>query len=278
MGIPVVAGRDFGGADVPGGARAVILNQTLARRLGLEGRAVGARIWSTNSAFWYGAERPVDLVVVGVVGDIRDDGVREAVKPEAYFPLAQAPAEPWEWIERTVLLVARTRGAPAAALPALQRAVGQVDPRLPLYDVRTMAGRLADAGAVDRFYTGLLACLGGTALLLAAVGTNGVVAHLVVRQTTEIGVRMALGATAGAVLRLMLLRHARPVALGLILGGAASLVAARALAGRLYGVPPTDPVALLGAASLLAGVAAVACWLPARRAARVEPTVALRAE
>jgi predicted permease len=278
MGIPVIAGRDFGRTDAPGAPRAVIVNQTLARRLGLAGRTEGARIWSTNGAFWYGAERPVDLVVVGVVGDIRDDGLREEVKPEAYFPLAQAPAEPWDWIERTMLLVTRTRGAPTAALPALQQAVRSVDPRLPLYDVRTMAGRLADAGAVDRFYTGLLACLGAAALLLAAVGIYGVVAHLVGNQTTEIGVRMALGATTGSVLRLMLLRHARPVALGLAVGGAASLVAARALAGRLYGVPPTDPVTLLGAASLLAAVAAVACWLPARRATRVEPTEALRAE
>jgi ABC-type antimicrobial peptide transport system permease subunit len=171
-----------------------------------------------------------------------------------------------------------TSGPPAAAAPALQRAVLSVDPALPLYDVRTMAGRLADAGAVDRFYTGLLAALGALALLLAAVGIYGVVAHLVGLQEAEVGVRMALGATGPGVLRLMLVRHLRPVAAGLVLGGAAALLAGRALAARLYGVPPTDPVSLLGAAALLAAVAAVACWLPARHATRVSPTVALRGE
>jgi predicted permease len=278
MGIPLVRGRDFGAGDRAGAPRAVIVNRTLARQLALGDRPEGTRIWSTNSAFWFGGERPVDLLVVGVVGDIRDDGVRESVRPEAYFPIAQAPDEPWWWIERTMLLVARTTGAPAAQAPALQRAVLSVDPRLPLYDVRTMAGRLADAGAVDRFYTGLLAALGAVALLLAAVGIYGVVAHLVGLQVAEVGLRMAIGATAADVLRLMLLRHLRPAAVGLALGTGAALVAARTLESRLYGVPPTDPLTFLAAATILGAVGAAACWLPARRAARVDPTVALRAD
>jgi ABC-type antimicrobial peptide transport system permease subunit len=124
----------------------------------------------------------------------------------------------------------------------------------------------------------VLVCLGAAALLLAAIGIYGVVAHLAGRQATEVGLRMALGATAGGVLRLMLWRYLRPVATGLAVGLLASLLAARALATRLYGVPATDPAALAGAALLLASVAGVACWLPARRALRVDPTVALRAE
>jgi predicted lysophospholipase L1 biosynthesis ABC-type transport system permease subunit len=129
--------------------------------------------------------------------------------------------------------------------------VASVAPRLPLYDVRTMAGRLADAGAADRFTTGLLACLGAAALLLAAVGIYGVVAHFVARDAAEVGVRMALGARRADVLRLLLARHLRPVVAGVAAGGAGALLAARALAARLYGVPPTDPVTLAGAAALL---------------------------
>ncbi|CAA9301682.1 MAG: Acidobacterial duplicated orphan permease (function unknown) [uncultured Gemmatimonadaceae bacterium] len=278
MGIPVRWGRDFTAADRAGAPRAVVVNEALARALSLGARPQGARLWSTNGAFWFGADRPADLVVVGVVGDIRDDGLREAVRPEAYFPLAQAPEEPWSWIERSMLVVARTGGPPALAAPALQRAVRAVDPSLPMYDVRTMDARLADATAVDRFYTGLLAALGGAALLLAAVGIYGVVAHLTRLQVREMGVRLALGATGAGVVRLMLARHLRPVAAGLALGTAGALLAARALEARLYGVPPTDPATLAGAAALLTVVAAVACWLPARRAARVDPTVALRAD
>jgi hypothetical protein len=281
MGIPLVAGRDFSAADGPRAPRRVVVNATLARALGLgggaQGATVGARIWANNRAFWYGAARPVDLEVVGVVGDIRDDGARGAVRPEAYFVVGQAPPDPWGWLENRMLLVARTRGDPAAHLPALRRAVASVDARLPLYDVRTMAGRLADAGAADRFTTGLLACLGAAALLLAAVGStaSSPTSWRATPRRSACGWHSAPGA--GTVLRLLLARHLRPVVAGVAAGGAGALLAARALAARLYGVPPTDPVTLAGAAALLFGVAALACWLPARRAAGVEPTAALRA-
>jgi predicted permease len=279
IGIPLLAGRDLRAEDDVRAARVVVVNATLARQLGGAASAVGRRIVSDNGAFADSAGAPLPLEVVGVVGDVRDGGPRAEPGPEFYVPLAQVPEEPFEyWIGRELVLVARTPGEPSALAPALRRAVAAVDARVPLYDVQTTAARLGSAVAVERFSLQLLSLLGAAGLALAALGIHGVVAYAVGRRARELGIRLALGATARGAVALLVRQGMRPVAAGLVLGLAASVVAARAASSLLFGVEPLDPLSLAGAVAVMGGVAALACWNPARRAARVDPVVALRQE
>jgi ABC-type antimicrobial peptide transport system permease subunit len=153
-----------------------------------------------------------------------------------------------------------------------------VDGRVPLYDVQTTAERLSGALAVERIGRRLLALLGALGLALAALGIHGVVAYTVAQRTREVGIRVALGASASNAVSVVLRQGLRPVAAGLVVGGVASLAAARAARGLLFGVSPFDPVSLAAAAALLGAAAAVACWAPARRVAQVDPALSLRAE
>ena len=279
MGIPVLAGRDLRDGDDARAVPVIVVNATLARRLGGETSVVGRRIRSDNGAFADGAGRPRELEIVGVVGDVRDGGPRREAGPEFFAPLEQVSEEPWNyWIGRELVLVARTPGVAAAAAPALRRAVASVDPRVPLYDVQSTGERLGGALAVERFSTRLLALLGAFGLALAALGIHGVVAYAASQRTREVGIRMALGAPAAHAMRLVVRQGMRPVVAGLVVGVAAAVVAARAAAGLLFGISPLDPITLLGAMALLASVGALACYGPARRIARVDPASSLRNE
>jgi predicted permease len=282
MGIPLLAGRDLGPADGAGAPPVVVVNAALARRLAAGaplGTVVGGRVRSDNGAFADPAGRPRELEVVGVAGDVLDGGLRGAPAPEFYAPLGQVSEEPWNyWIGRELVLVARTPGDPAAAAPALRRAVASVDARVPLHDVRSTSERLAGALAVERFSRRLLALLGALGLGLSALGIHGVVAYAAGQRAREVGVRLALGATPARAARLVVRQGLRPVLAGLAVGAVVALAGARAAAGLLFGVSPFDPVALAGAAGLLAAVAAAACYGPARRVARVDPASSLRAE
>ena len=281
IGVPLLAGRDLRDADDAAGARVVVVNATLARRLGATspGMVLGRRVQSDNGAFADSAGRPRLLEIVGVVGDVRDGGPREDVGPEFYAPMAQVPAEPWNyWIDREMVLVARTRGDAAGAAAALRRAVAAVDARVPLYDVQTTAARLAGAVAVERFSTQLLTALGALGLVLAAVGIHGVVAYLAAQRGREVGIRLALGSTPGAAAALVLRQCLRPVGLGLVAGVVGGIGVGRAMTGVLFGVSPSDPASLLGAVALLGTAGAVAAWGPARRTARIDPASAMRAE
>jgi predicted permease len=284
MGIPLLAGRDLATSDGARAAPVAVVNATLARRLGggaSPAAVVGRRFRSDNGAFADSAGRPREIEIVGVVGDVLDGGARGAAAPEFYAPLAQTPEEPFNyWIGRELVLVARgPRGTPPAALaPLLRRAATSVDARVPLYDVRTARERLGGAVAVERFSTQLLLVLGAVGLLLAALGVHGVAAYAAGRRERELGLRLALGATPAHAVRLVVEQGMRPVVIGLVAGLVLAVVAWRAAAGLLFGVSPLDPASLLGAATVLAAAGALACYVPARRTARVDPAVALRAE
>lgn len=271
LAVPFLAGRDFGPADREGAPRVVVVNQTLAREAWPGESALGKRIsmWSDED------DAPVWLEVVGVVGDIRQGRLSQDVRPEVYYPLAQVPPFLWDDADVTFALVARTVGDPARSSSAIRKAVLAADPSLPVYGMATMEEIRATSLALTRLNTMLLAGLGVIGLLLAAVGIYGVIAYFVAQRTQEIGLRMALGATEGRVLKMVVLQALRPVGVGLALGLAGAFAATRALKSLLFGVSASDPVTFAGVVCVLLAAALLASYGPARRAARVEPTRAL---
>ena len=275
MRIPIVKGRGFDANDRRAGQRVMIISETLANRAFPGQDPIGKRIGCCEQT---PDKQPIWKIVVGVAGDVRSSGPATAPRPEFYLPLPQTPDDAWHWIQRTMYIVARTEGDPSALAPPLRAIVGRIDPELPLYDVRQMDQRLAGSLATARFNTLLLSLLGGVGLLLAASGIYGVIAYFVSQRTQEIGVRIALGASTGSVVRLILGQALRPVAIGAALGVAAALVASRVLASQLFGVSRTDPLTMAAVVATLIGVALAASAVPARRAAAVDPTRALQSE
>ncbi len=274
MGIPVRRGRDFTPDDRAGAPRAMVVNETLARALFPGQDPIGKRVACCEGA----REDPKWKTIVGVVGDVRSQGPDQAVATEFFLPIAQAPDPAWTWVGRTMNLVVRGRGDPLALTPALREAVRRVDPGLPLYRIGTMESVLSGSLVAVRFRTALLAALAGIGLLLAMVGIYGVVAFLVTRRRSEIGVRMALGASPRDVLRLVVGQGLRPVLAGIVLGGVAAFATTRLLASWLRGVTPTDPTTFAGVALALVAVAIAASLIPARRATRVQAVEAMRAD
>jgi predicted permease len=271
MGVPIVRGRNFNDGDRAGGRLVTIVSQRLAE-LAFPGQdPIGKRITCCTPG-------PDALkIIVGVAGNIRSRGPAVDPRPEFYLPLAQAPGVVWNWF-RTVYVIARTPGDPSAVFKPLNAAVARVDPDLPLFDVRTMEQRLSGSLATARFNTLLLTILGSMGLVLAASGIYGVIAYFVSQRTQEIGVRMALGATRGAVIRLVLVQAMRPVIAGTAIGVASAVAASRVLSGQLFGVSRADPLTIAAVLATLVGVALVASAVPARRAAGVDPARALQAE
>ena len=211
-------------------------------------------------------------MIVGVVADVHHRGVGREPVPEIYFPYEQRPQRSWE-----MSLVLQTYGEPALLLPQLRDAVRSLDAALPVrFD--TMAGLLDSDLAQPRFRARLLGVFAGAALVLAAVGIFGVVSYAVGRRDREVGIRMALGASRGAVQSLMLRSGMAPVLAGLLIGLAASLALARLLAGLLFEVGVIDPLVLASVGLILGAAALVATYLPSRRATRIAPTDALRME
>jgi putative ABC transport system permease protein len=209
--------------------------------------------------------------VVGVVGDVRLQGFDADVRPTAYWPPAELPYT-------FATLVVRTEGDPRGAVADVREAVGSIDPEVPISSVRTMDERLADSVERSRFDALLLTIFAGVALLIAVVGVYGVVSYTVSRRTQEIGVRMALGATRGGVLRMILRRGLLLALAGVGVGLVAALGLTRLMTGLLFEVSATDPATYAVVAAALATTALLACLLPARRAASVEPVSALRRE
>lgn len=211
------------------------------------------------------------ITVVGVVGDVRNDDVDAPPLPQVYLPHAQNSVG-------DLSLVIRTSDAPLEQISAVRRSVGTLDRKLPVYDVATMDKLLFDDLAGVRIVVELLFAFAALALALAAVGIYGVMSYAVAQRTGEIGVRMALGAQTRDILRMVVGQCARLVALGVAIGLAVALASAQAMRSLLYGVSPTDPLTFLAIVLLLACVALLACFVPARRAAKVAPMVALRME
>ena len=271
MQIPVRRGREFGQHDRIGSVQVVMVNETLARRLWPGRDAVGQQMrlpeLDSGNPLWE---------VVGVIADAHDDGLMARVPAVLYVPVAQVPTNPWHWTEDSLYLVARTRTVAGSEL--LRTALEKVDSGLPLGDVRTMDERLAQSVSSARFYTLLLTILGLCGLVLTAAGIYGVVAYFVSRQRAEIGIRMALGATRGNVLMFVVRQGMRPVLAGAVMGVVVSLLVSRVLAAQLYGVGATDPLTFGVVTVTLLGIAAFACYVPARQAARVDPVIALRSD
>ncbi len=261
MGIPLRRGREFSPRDGPGVPRVILVNETLARQYFPEEDPVGRR---TDRG-----------TIIGVVGDVRQTALSVPAKPEIYYTVAQNFAQ----IRRHgSTLVVRGNGSPETLVGAIRAAVREVSPGQALFRVATMRRVIEESLANPRLYAWLLGLFAVIGALLAVAGIYGVIAYLVALRTLEFGIRMAVGAGTGRVLGLVMKRGARLVALGVALGigGAAALT--RVLRGVLYGVAPTDPVTFATMAAVLAAAAMAACLVPARRAARVDPSVALRSE
>lgn len=262
-GVPLLAGRDFTDADGASAPRVAVINEALARYLFPGKPAVGEQIS-------LGANSP--YTVVGVVADVRMNAPRPNSPPAIYFPMAQRD------LVSIATISIRARSDPLSLVPALRAAVRSVDPDQPISGVTTMEAELADFMAPRRFNALLLGSFAALALALAVLGLYGVISYVVAQRTREIGIRMALGAERRDVVRAVL-RQGMAVALGgVLLGVAAALALTKVIAGLLFNVASRDPVVFAAVPLLLLGVAALATLLPARRASRVDPVIALRAE
>ncbi|HKQ62959.1 MAG TPA: FtsX-like permease family protein, partial [Candidatus Polarisedimenticolaceae bacterium] len=264
MGIPLIAGRPFDARDAAEAPITVVASQAFARRFFPRADAVGQRVFLGKS--------PTTYEIVGVVGDVRSERLEAAASPAFYLCASQRPV-------RSMTLIARVTSGSALALgPAVRAALKGVDPTQPLTTVATMDQVIGESLAGRRFVLRLLGAFAAIALVLAATGVYAVMAFRVSRRTAEIGVRRALGAQTGEVLRLVLRQGLGLGLAGIALGLAGAFAAARWLASWLYGVGAADPLTFGGVALGLALVVALASALPALRAARVDPLIALRAE
>ena len=269
MGIPLLAGRDFAETDTKQAPNVVVINESFARRHFAGDNPLGHRIRLQ------GQERD-PLLIVGVVGDVRQLGIDKQPVPEAFVPFLQDPLS--KTYQRSMTIVARTKSDPAAVAGSLRAALTSLDKSLPVYDLKPMTEYLRDSLARRRFNLILLTAFGGVALALAAVGIYGVISYGVTQRTHEIGIRMALGAKKGDVLRLVVRQGMMMALVGVAIGLLASLALTRLMESLLFGVSVTDPLTFTMIALLLTSVALLACFVPARRAAKVDPLVALRYE
>jgi putative ABC transport system permease protein len=265
LGIPVLRGRDFDSSDTNGTPLVLVINQALADRYFEKGdNPIGHQLL---------AFRPEAAVIVGIVANTRQTGLREPPQPEIYQPVSQVGNQFGQ-----MSLVVSTRLPPERLVSAVHGAIGSVDREVPVSNVKTMERVIADSLADRGLYTVLLGIFAGVALILASAGIYGVLSFLVSERTQEIGVRMALGATTGNILKSVVADSIKPVLIGIALGSAGALAATRALKTLLYGVAPNDMFTFVAVGLAMLIVAIAASWLPARRAALVDPATALRNE
>jgi putative ABC transport system permease protein len=265
MGTPVLAGREFSAADQLGAPRVAIVNRAFARKFGLGDTAVGKRLA-------LGAHQPLDIQIVGLTADAKYNSVKEQAPPQLALPYRQ---------DSTVTALAfylRSSRPTNELTSAIRRTVAQLDATLPVESLQTMPQVVRDNTAVDRMIGALSSLLAVLATALAAVGLYGVLAYLMAQRTREIGIRMALGADAARIIGMVLRVVGRMVVVGGLIGVAGSLVIGDIAQALLFRLRPIEPMVSLSALLLLAGVALTAGYLPARRAARVDPVEALRVE
>jgi putative ABC transport system permease protein len=263
MEIPLRRGRFFDARDAAGAPPAVLINETMARMFWKDEDPVGRRIK-------YGtvASQGPWMTIIGVVADTRRTGYDAVVRPETYLPHAQSP-------DGALMLLVRTTGDPAGAAPALRAAVRELDPALAVQGVQPLASILVEMTAQRRLNTILLSVFGVVAALLAAVGIYGLIAYSVSQRTRELGVRIALGASAGRVMRLVAGEGLLLAAAGVVLGLGAALLLGRSMSTMLYGVTASDPLTFAAIAAVAASTAVAASILPALRAVRIDPSRSL---
>jgi len=260
MGIPLVAGRQFSAGDTRASEYVVIINETAARE-----------IFQTSNALGRALSTGVEWRVVGVAADVRHQSLELASGAEVYFPIAQ------HGDFGTLDLIVRSRLAPDVLAPGVVAAVGGFDPAIPMREYETLDAVVDRALSSRRFTLSLLSGFAAAALLLAAIGIYGVLSYSVTERTAEIGIRMALGESAGQIRRRVVGRTMVLALIGVGVGAIGSILLSRFMGSLLYGVEPTDPVTFTGTAALLLGVAAIAGFWPALRASRVDPVKALNA-
>jgi predicted permease len=273
IGNPIIAGRAITWGDVYAAAPVIMVSENFAREFwGEPTRAIGRRIRNTPHNPW--------REIIGVVGDERQDGVTQAAPSITYWPMHLKDF--WDtptFVQRSIVFAIRTpRLNSPGFLEEVQRAVWSVNANLPLARVRTLQEIYNESMAQTSFTLVILGIAAGVTLLLGVVGIYGVIAYVVAQRRREVGIRMALGAAAGEVQRLFLKHGLLITAAGLVLGAGASVVLMRLLRSLLFGVSPLDPVTYTASLLGLGTIALLATWLPARRATRVDPAVALRGE
>jgi predicted permease len=262
VGIPLVRGRLIEASDWAENVPVMVVNETMARLYFPDEDPIGE---------FLGVPMAGRIEIVGIVGDVRHASLQSEVQPEMYVSYQQ-----FSLSDMTV--VVHSESDPASIAAIVRERIRALDPALPLTQTATMEELISESLAQPRFNMILLVGLAASALLLAAVGIYGVVAYSVVQRTGEIGVRMALGADAGATRALVIGRAMTVVAVGVAAGLAVTALVARLIAGLLYGVGPNDPLTLVVGAAVLLAIAAFAAAVPAARATRIDPVVALRAE
>jgi predicted permease len=268
--IPLRAGRDFEDRDRENSPLAAIVNQSFVRAYFPRGSAVGTRVsWAPDPG-----KAPEWMTIVGVVGDVNHFGPARPEEPAVYDLYEQTPRR-WK---RWMFVVVRSATEPATLLREVTARIWALDRQLPPTQVRAMSEVVAGSTESQKFNLLLLGAFAVLALALASIGVYGLIAYSVARRRREIGIRMALGATAPAIVHSIVGGGVRLAAVGAAIGIAGALVVTRLMASLLFGVGPRDPATLAGVVGILALVAALASWIPARSAARVSPMSALRAE
>jgi predicted permease len=264
MGIPRLQGRDFNAQDTESSPRVAIVNDAMAQRYWPDQNAIAKRIGLS------GPNGPV-TEIVGVVKTGKYRTVGEAALPYIYLPLAQNPAP-------RLTLILRTGGDPGELTSALRTEIQGLDRNLPVFDIKTMTEHIGEALSQERLIATMLGIFGLIALLLSTVGIYGLMSYSVSQRRREIGVRMALGAGSQDILRLIVSRGLMLTSIGIAIGLAAAIALTRVAGGLLFGISATDPMTFAVVSLILAGVALGACFVPARRATKVDPMVALRYE
>jgi predicted permease len=263
-GIPLLAGRDFTPADGVGAPKVTIVSRAFANYFWPKQNALGNHVKCCGMNDW--------VEIVGVAGDVKQEGLAAASHPEIYFPAGT------ETYQSPMNIVVRSAIPPAALAQEIEKQVSAIDSAIPLSDVRTGGQLMGKWAGYLRYRTVLLASFAAMALLIAVIGVFGAISYTTAQRMHEIGIRMALGAQRRDVMRLVLAQGAWLVLIGLAIGAAGALALMRLMTSLLYGVTPSDPVTFIAVAILLALVALAACYVPTRRAMRVDPMVALRYE
>jgi putative ABC transport system permease protein len=279
FGIPVRQGRAFNEQDRETSQSVAIINETLAKKYFLNENPVGRTIWAgpPEQLLPSDPQRPRNIfprrVIVGVVADVKGANFAQNIAPHVYIPLHQHRLEGWF---NSLMIAVETEGEPQGMVAAVRKEIRAIDPELPMTNVRTVDELITRSLSATKFSVWLLSLFAGVAFLLAGIGVYGVMSYAVTQRTREIGVRIALGAQTRDVLRMIVGQGAKTALAGIAVGLGASFALTRLLATLLFGVSIYDPLTYIAIAMSLFTVALLACYLPARRAAKIDPMNALR--